>query len=375
MKPPVLFVISQAGPLANGGLKSVGEVMLHLKTHRPIVLTNVDSCMSNSWRKAGIDVHVLPEKASAGARSDPLGTLRSYREYYEGVEQILAKSGARVVHANDPLAFQLSFIAAKRARAAIALNLRDTIDPDRKPPRLRFKLIFGIADHVFYLSNDMAVRWREIAPNSQTKSSVTYSIVDSMLFAASPPSKATPPVVLVPGVFRAKKGQLEFIRKVLPKLAERNIQTWFAGDFDPSMDPYAALCAAAAAPCAAHVRFLGYRTDLPDVYREATVVAVCSRYEGLMRGMIEAMSCGRPVVSFDVCSAREMLEDEAGAAGAVVRSGNYQGMADELIRFATDFKFRASAGAAGSNLAHKLFDADRVTERYERVYRELGSGK
>jgi glycosyltransferase involved in cell wall biosynthesis len=373
MKRPVVFVILQTGALANGGLQSITEVMLRLKAHRPIVLTNLDTELSQSWRSHGMEVHIVPEQASAGLRRNLLGTIRTYRRYHRALSDILRMSGSSVVHANDPLAFQLSLTAIKRLRRTrIALNLRDTLDPGRRPPRLKYRMMFAAADHVLYLSADMAERWRRVAANATRSCSVAYSIVDPVRFAASPPSGGETPVVLVSGMFRPKKGQLEFIRNVVPALAAQGIETWFAGDFEPAADPYAAACAAAAKPFADRVRFLGYRSDLPELFRQASVVAVPSRHEGLVRGMIEAMSCGRPVVSFDVCSAREILEDKSGGAGVVLRSGDYAGMAAALARFATDRDAQAAAGRAGSAAALILFDADQVVERYERVYRELG---
>ena len=371
---PLVFVILQSGARANGGLQSITEVMRRLKDHQPVILTNVDSDLSDHWRSLGIAVHVVPEQASAGLRRNPLGALRTYRRYQQALTGILASTGARVVHANDPLAFQLSVRAIKRSRASrIALNIRDTLDPGRRPPRFKYRGMFAAADHVFYLSEDMAERWRLVAPNATAASSVTYSIVDPDRFAPSPPPGGDKPVVLVPGIFWAKKGQLDFIRHVVPALAERGIQSWFAGDFEPATNAYAAACAAAAQPCAEHVQFLGFRSDLPDLYRQANVVAVPSRHEGLMRGMIEAMSCGRPVVSFDVCSAREMIEEQGDVAGEVVALGDHDGMARALIRYATDRDLQAAAGRAGSATARALFDADTVVERYERVYRALGT--
>ncbi|WP_366474088.1 glycosyltransferase family 4 protein [Sphingomonas sp.] len=329
--------------------------------------------MSQSWRGHGIEVHVVPEQASAGIKSNPLGTIRTYRRFHHSLTRILAASRAQVVHANDPLAFQLSLTAVKRSRETrIALNLRDTLDPDRRPPRLKYRTMFAAADHVLYLSNDMAERWRQVAPNAMRSCSVTYSIVDPDRFAASPVPSRDKRMVLVAGIFRPKKGQLEFIRGVVPMLAANNIETWFAGDFDPHANAYAAACAAAAEPHASHVQFLGFQTDLPGLMRQASVVAIPSRHEGLMRGMIEAMSCGRPVVSFDVCSAREILEDKSGGAGVVVRSGDLSGMAEALVRYATDAAAASAAGRVGSAAARDLFDADKVVERYERVYRELG---
>ncbi len=373
MKPNVVFAVLQTGALANGGLQSITEVMRRLTTHRAVVLTNLDSDMTQSWRDHGIEVHVVPEQASTGLRRDPLGTVRTYRRYHRALGRILASSGARIVHANDPLAFQLSLTAVKRSRQAqIALNLRDTLDPDRRPPRLKYRMLFAAANHVFYLSNDMAERWRQVAPNAMRSCSVTYSIVDPARFAASPLPDRDPPVVLVSGIFRPKKGQLEFIRNVVPKLAAKNIETWFAGDFNPEANAYAAACATAAEPHSDRVRFLGFQSDLPELMRQASVVAIPSRHEGLMRGMIEAMSCGRPVVSFDVCSAAEILEERSGGAGVVVEHGDHAGMAEALIRYATDAETRRAAGQLGSKAAAELFDAKTVVERYERVYRQLG---
>ena len=373
MNPPVVFVVLQTGALANGGLQSITEVMRRLKHHRAIAVTNLDTDLAKSWRGHGIDVRVVAEQASRGLRHDPVGTLRTYRRYRRALGKIVRESGARVIHANDPLAFQLSVSTAKvGGKARIALNLRDTLDPSRRPPRLKYRAMFAAADHVFYLSSDMAERWRQVAPNAARAGSVTYSIVDRERFASSPPPSGKRPIVLVPGIFWQKKGQLDFIREVVPKLAERGIDTRFAGDFEPDANTYAAACADAARPFADRVRFLGFRTDLPELYRQSNVIAVPSRHEGLMRGMIEAMSCARPVVSFDVCSAREVLEEKGGGAGTVVALGDYAGMAQALIRYASDRDLQEVAGSAGSSTARDLFDPDKVVERYERVFRALG---
>ena len=371
MNQPVVFAIVQTGTRANGGLQSITEVMRRLRSHRAVILTNLDSDLSEYWRSLGMEVHIAAEEASAGFRRNPLGVIRTYRRYHRKVAALLAASKSRVVHANDPLAFQLCLTAARRARARIALNVRDTLDPARRPPRLKYRNMFAAADHVFYLSNDMAERWREVASNATRSFSVTYSIVDPQRFAPSPVRRDGTPVVLVPGVFWPKKGQLDFIRDVVPALSERGIETWFAGDFEPGTNPYAAACARAAEQFSDCVRFLGFRSDMPELLRQSWVVAVPSRHEGLMRGMIEAMSCGRPVVSFDVSSAREVLEDKSNGAGVVVPAGDDAGMAAALRNYVNDGAARAAAGEAASAAARVLFDAEQVTERYERIYRDL----
>jgi glycosyltransferase involved in cell wall biosynthesis len=180
-------------------------------------------------------------------------------------------------------------------------------------------------------------------------------------------------VVLLSGLICAKKGQLEFLREISPRLAAEGIETWISGDFNPARDAYAAACAEAAAPLGEMVQFLGYRDDIAELMARAAVIAVPSRHEGLVRAMIEAMGCSRPVVSFDVCSAREILEEKSGGAGIVVKHGDYEGMAEAIIRYCTDRELAADAGARGQATAAALFAPEQVVNRYERVYERLAA--
>jgi len=369
--PPVLFVIIQTDASADGGVSSISQVIAGLRHHRPIIVTDRDGARVEAWRGCGIETYVLPQVASKGVFRDPLGALRSYWRYWVGLRRVIKSSGAKVVHANDPPAFQLAFLPTRSLRGSLALNIRDTIDPDRPAPRRRYRFLFSAADHVFYLSRDMADRWAKIAPNAKAACSITYSIVDLERFRLIRASVEDPPVVLLSGVIRPKKGQLAFLRHVAPVLAAQGVSTWLAGDFAPSRDSYMAACAEAAAPLGNAVRFLGYRSDIAELMARSTVIAVASRYEGLVRSMIEGMSCARPVVSFDICSARELLESQSGGAGLVVSVGDYDSMIKAVLGFCHAPLLAASAGEKGRATALRLFTRDNVVARYERIYEML----
>lgn len=370
---PIIVVAVQPRVGADGGTASLGEIISRFQHHWAIVVADHESAQLAKWRKLGIEVHVIPQNASEGFRRNPVGSIRSYWRYRREIRRLILRSGAKIIHANDPLSFQLSLAPARETGAAIILNLRDTRDPDSTVPSTRYRMLFAAADHVFYLSADMAKRWSTIAPNAKRACSVTYSIVDQATFTPAPLPAKQPPVVLLSGLIRAKKGQLEFLRQVAPKLAEEGISTWLAGDFDPSADPYMAACAEAAAPLGDAVKFLGYRHDVAQLMGRATVVAVASRYEGLVRAMIEAMTCARPVVSFDISSAREILEQQSGGAGVVVEVGDYAGFAEAIIRYCRDPSLAREAGLRGQVTASRLFAPDEVVSRYEHVYDLLES--
>jgi glycosyltransferase involved in cell wall biosynthesis len=57
------------------------------------------------------------------------------------------------------------------------------------------------------------------------------------------------------------------------------------------------------------IRFLGWRSDVENVYAAARVVLLTSDNEGMPVSLIEAATCGRAVVATDVGSVREVVKD------------------------------------------------------------------
>jgi glycosyltransferase involved in cell wall biosynthesis len=181
------------------------------------------------------------------------------------------------------------------------------------------------------------------------------------------------PAVGIMAAFVPKKQQLELLRYLRnhPTALPGSSSLYFVGDFRPGGDEYSRACLAES-QCSGleeRLRFIGYSPHVADWYRALDVVLVCSREEGLARCMIESLACGTPVVSFDVCSAREVLE--AGPCGLVVRQGDFDGLLAALNAIVTDPSTRARFGAAGARLARQLFAPEVVVQAYHQVYQEL----
>jgi glycosyltransferase involved in cell wall biosynthesis len=177
--------------------------------------------------------------------------------------------------------------------------------------------------------------------------------------------------------FNAKKAQLPFIEQALPELVGQlpSALVCFVGDFRPDTDDYARRCADAvdARGLGQHVRFVGYSSAVADWLGAGDAVLLASRNEGLARCMIEALARGTPVISFDVCSAREVLEQHR--CGLVVPQGDYAGMVEAIVRLASDAPLRSELGSNGARLARDLFEPDRVVARYEDLYLRIGAGE
>lgn len=94
-------------------------------------------------------------------------------------------------------------------------------------------------------------------------------------------------------------------------------------------------------------------SDIAAQYTSSSLLAMSSNYEGFPMVMIEAMSCGLPVVTFDYkCGPRDIITPEVN--GLIVPNGDIQAFADALARVMTDTEMRSRMGR----------EALRVTERY-----------
>jgi glycosyltransferase involved in cell wall biosynthesis len=118
------------------------------------------------------------------------------------------------------------------------------------------------------------------------------------------------------------------------------------------------------------VTFVGYRADVAAWYRALDVAVIASEREGLARSMIESLAAGTPVVSFDVCSAREILEGHR--CGLVVPHGDYAALAERIGTLLHNPSLREALGTTGAAAARTLFDPADVVRGYEAVYARVG---
>jgi glycosyltransferase involved in cell wall biosynthesis len=79
------------------------------------------------------------------------------------------------------------------------------------------------------------------------------------------------------------------------------------------------------------------------------------------------------MVSFDVASAREVLE--AHGCGLVVPQGDYAALAEALAALGEAPARRAALGRAGARAARELFDAERMVADYAALYRGAAAAR
>lgn len=107
--------------------------------------------------------------------------------------------------------------------------------------------------------------------------------------------------------------------------------------------------------------------ELPGWYHAADALAFPSRKEGWGLAVLEALAAGLPVVASDIPVLREYLTD--GETALLAPEGDPRGLADAMVRMATDEGLRARLGAAGPALAAR-FTWEACARRHLEVYGE-----
>lgn len=118
------------------------------------------------------------------------------------------------------------------------------------------------------------------------------------------------------------------------------------------------------------IEWWGYQESMPDVFTKSSIVCLPSKYrEGVPKVLIEAASCGRPIVTTDMPGCREIVQD--GENGILVPPDDSQSVADAIIRLLEDAELRNKMGDQGRALVQREFSVEHVVERTVEVYHNV----
>lgn len=115
------------------------------------------------------------------------------------------------------------------------------------------------------------------------------------------------------------------------------------------------------------VKFLGLRSDIPDVMNAADAFAISSDSEGLPLVLLQAAAVGLAIVATDVGGIGEVVVD--GVNGFLVPPGDPAAFARAMDRLAA--LGGAAMGRAGRARVRDLFETDRVVDQWEQLYANL----
>lgn len=198
---------------------------------------------------------------------------------------------------------------------------------------------------------------------------VRGSGVDLSEYMVSPEPMGTP-VVMMASRMLWDKGVREFV-EAARQLSLRTTPSRFilVGDVDPGNPASIPKAQLEIWKNEGIVEWWGRREDMPQILSQANIVCLPSYREGLPKVLVEAASCGRPIVATDAPGCRDVAIDGHNALLVPVRDA--AALANAISRLIDDSNLRKRLGTAGRKMAQEEFSDHSIAERFLGLYKEL----
>ncbi len=118
-----------------------------------------------------------------------------------------------------------------------------------------------------------------------------------------------------------------------------------------------------------HVVLAGFRPDVLSVHKAFDVFVMSSVTEGLGTSLLDAMSCGKPVVATSAGGIPEVVKD--GETGLLVPPRDEAAMARAIVALLGDAHSRQTMGMAGLARVRERFSVERMVHDTLRVYQRV----
>ena len=236
--------------------------------------------------------------------------------------------------------------------------------------------MYGRYDHVICISKIAEEKLREymggewlVKSSNKYKSITTINNgIDVNTISEAEPCKelldlkeSRKSILMVAG-FRKQKNQDTIIR-ALTLLDKEKYEVWFAG-IGERMEEVKQL--ALSLGVSDRVRFLGLRTDIPNVLRAADVIVMSSHWEGLSLSNVEGMSAHKPFIASDVNGLKEVTK----GYGILFPHEDAKALADEIKRLVSDETYYNEIAERCYNRALE-FDICNTVRGYADVYKNI----
>ncbi len=108
------------------------------------------------------------------------------------------------------------------------------------------------------------------------------------------------------------------------------------------------------------VEYFGEQSDVKPFIDQCSIYVLPSYHEGTPKTVLEAMSCGRAVITTDAPGCRETVINNSN--GILVKPMDCQGLADAMLELAANPELVADMGRKGRKLAEERFSVEIVNK-------------
>lgn len=114
------------------------------------------------------------------------------------------------------------------------------------------------------------------------------------------------------------------------------------------------------------INWRGRQDDMVKVYQDCHIVCLPSYREGVPMALLEAMSCGKPIVTTDVPGCRDLIKNNVD--GLVVTVKNPQDIASAILLLVNDTNKRQEFGSNANSSVTQNYARETVNAKVQAVY-------
>lgn len=233
--------------------------------------------------------------------------------------------------------------------------------------RLAEDAYFSFPRHYMTPSNWMRDQLLRLRSNLKSRITVIHNSVDIGEFKTRTHEER---IVLFTGRFVAAKG-ITVIVNAIPRILSEHPETRFLfvgpGNSKPYEDRLKKLNIRSD-----RYEFLGFlkdRESIVNCYQSCSVYVAPTLYENMPIRILEAMSCGKPVVATNVGAIPEAITH--GKNGLIVQPGDVIGIARSINKLLDDGNLRRQVGAAARQTVEREFNWDKNIRKIVALYEAL----
>ncbi len=219
--------------------------------------------------------------------------------------------------------------------------------------------------------DDLAVITKQAAAAADHVTVLGGAGVDPDVFSSQPPPANDPPTVAFVGRMIRSKGVDTLVEAArLAQSSGTSLRLELYGKIDHGNPEAFTEAEIRVWESNSLTRWHGHVDDVRQVWSRSDIFVMAPLGgEGMPRAMLEAASCGRPLIVTDVPGCRTFVRN--GVEGFVVPTADPQALADAIRQLATDPHLRARMGAAARERVLSAFTEAHVMTDVTRAYEAL----
>ena len=165
------------------------------------------------------------------------------------------------------------------------------------------------------------------------------------------------------------KGMLELIEaaKIL-KTQKKKFELFIAGSLDHQNKSSITKEQLMAWESLGYIKYLGQVKDMVDLYKKIHVAILPSYREGLPKGLLEAASCGKPIITTNVPGCKDIVKNEVN--GFIVPPRSHDELVEVMKKLILNKKLRITMGKKGREIIKKNFSIQKANQDLMSLYKK-----